>query len=70
MRVRSGPVALSLEVQYMLLHNVTECPTDWLDTRQTQEEENWSLFVKITIKKNIKICLQNAEIYKVTAVGT
>jgi len=53
-----------------LLYSVTKCLRDWLDTRQTQAEENWSLFVKITIKKNIKICLQNAEIYKVTAVGT
>jgi hypothetical protein len=76
MRVRSGPVdccasvVLSLEVLYMLLYSVTECLRDWLDTRQRQAEENWSLFVKITIKKHINMCLKNAEICKVTAIGT
>lgn len=64
MRVRSGPVdccasvALPLEVKYMLLYSVTEC----LDTRQRQADENWSLFVNITIKKHIIACLQNAHL--------
>jgi len=65
-------VALSLEVQYVLLYeySVTECLRDLLDTRQRQVHENWSLFVKITIKNTYKHVFANSWIYKVTGIGT